>query len=92
MIKTKLTALTLAGLMAVASGAVFAESTPANPVNPNATKLPGNNTEPMDRTSSETPGAKNESREAAAERAKKHDKPAHGTHDKTGVTEKTKTQ
>ncbi len=27
MIKTKLTALTLAGLMAVASGAVFAEST-----------------------------------------------------------------
>ncbi|WP_081079949.1 hypothetical protein [Pseudomonas savastanoi] len=59
MIKTKLTALTLAGLMAVASGAAFAESTTSSetPINKNATKLPGTNTQPMDRTSSETPGA-----------------------------------
>ncbi|KGS14401.1 MULTISPECIES: hypothetical protein [Pseudomonas syringae group] len=93
MIKTKLTALTLAGLMAVASGAVFAESTTGNetPINKNATKLPGTNTQPMDRTSSETPGAQNESKEAAAERSMKHDKGAHGTHDKSKVTEKTKT-
>ncbi|KPX18543.1 Uncharacterized protein ALO71_03832 [Pseudomonas amygdali pv. dendropanacis] len=46
MIKTKLTALTLAGLMAVASGAAFAESTTSSetPINKNATKLPGTNT------------------------------------------------
>ncbi|AHG40742.1 hypothetical protein N018_10975 [Pseudomonas syringae CC1557] len=96
MIKTKLTALTLAGLMAVASGAAFADSTntaPETPINKNATKLPGNNTQPMDRTSSETPGAQAESKEAAAERSMKHDKTTnHGTHDKKSVTEKTKTQ
>ncbi|WP_187626221.1 hypothetical protein, partial [Pseudomonas congelans] len=83
MIKTKLTALTLAGLMAVASGAAFAESTttPETPINKNATKLPGTNTQPTDRTSSETPGAQDESKEAAAERSMKHDKTTHGTHD-----------
>ncbi|KPY24219.1 hypothetical protein [Pseudomonas syringae] len=95
MIKTKLTALTLAGLMAVASGAAFAESTttPETPINKNATKLPGTNTQPMDRTSSETPGAQAESKEAEAERSMKHDnKTTHGTHDKGTTTEKTKTQ
>ncbi|AAY38139.1 hypothetical protein ABNM12_03700 [Pseudomonas syringae] len=94
MIKTKLTALTLAGLMAVASGAAFAESTttPETPINKNATKLPGTNTQPMDRTSSETPGVQTESKEAAAERSMKHDKTTHGTHDKSTPTEKTKTQ
>ncbi|RML64532.1 hypothetical protein APX70_200536 [Pseudomonas syringae pv. maculicola] len=45
----------------------------------------------MDRTSSETPGAQTESKEAAAERSMKHDK-THGKHDKSNVTEKTKTQ
>ena len=96
MIKTKLTALTLAGLMAVASGAAFADTTnatPETPINKNATKLPGTNTQPMDRTSSETPGVQTESKEAAAERSMKHDKTTtHGTHDKNGVTEKSKTQ
>ncbi|RML27100.1 hypothetical protein APX70_06737, partial [Pseudomonas syringae pv. maculicola] len=51
MIKTKLTALTLAGLMAAVSGVAFAESTtttPETPINKNATKLPGTNTQPMD--------------------------------------------
>lgn len=94
MIKTKLTALTLAGLMAAVSGVAFAElttTTPETPINKNATKLPGTNTQPMDRTSSETPGAQTESKEAAAERSMKHDK-THGKHDKSNVTEKTKTQ
>ncbi|KPX96241.1 hypothetical protein [Pseudomonas meliae] len=94
MIKTKLTALTLAGLMAVASGAAFAESTTSSetPINKNATKLPGTNTQPMDSTSSETPGAQTDSKKAAAEKSMNHDKGAHGTHDKSNVTEKTKTQ
>ncbi|MEE5055894.1 hypothetical protein V2J84_19665 [Pseudomonas alliivorans] len=96
MIKTKLTALTLAGLMAVASGAAFAETspTPANPVNDNATKLPGTNPPPADRNSSNTKGTQqgeqtNKSMKNGSG-TMTHDKDTHGTHDKSGVTEKPK--
>ncbi|EPN51535.1 hypothetical protein CU666_23770 [Pseudomonas syringae pv. actinidifoliorum] len=91
MIKTKLTALTLAGLMAVASGVAFADTStnnlPAASINKNATKLPGTTTEPTDRNASSTPGAQTDSKKAAADKAA-HDKAAHGTHDNNGVTQK----
>ncbi len=96
MIKTKFAALTLAGLMAVASGAAFAETspTPASPVNDNATKLPGTNSAPADRNSSNTKGTQqgeqtNKSMNNGSG-TMTHDKNTHGTHDKSGVTEKPK--
>ncbi|WP_116895974.1 hypothetical protein [Pseudomonas syringae] len=90
----KITRVVTGTLLLLAANAAFAESTttPETPINKNATKLPGTNTQPMDRTSSETPGVQTESKEAAAERSMKHDKATHGTHDKSTVTEKTKTQ
>ncbi|MBC3956839.1 MULTISPECIES: hypothetical protein [Pseudomonas] len=93
MIKTKLTALTLAGLMAVASGAAFAESTttPASPVNKSATKLPGTDTAPADRNSSNTKGTTQGTQsDQPMGNSTTHDKGTHGTHDKNGVTEKPK--
>lgn len=94
MIKTKLTALTLAGLMAVASGAAFAESTttPATPINKNAMKLPGSDAPPADRNSSNTPGAQTTQQNGTGSKSMTHDKTTHGqSHDNSGVTEKPKT-
>ncbi|CAM3188208.1 hypothetical protein BZK31_04615 [Pseudomonas floridensis] len=91
MITNKLTALTLAGLMAVASGAAFAET-----VNNNATKLPGTNTLPADRNSSSTVDTQGVKAQNQAQQPKgksaTHDKNAHGgTHTNGDVTEKPKT-
>jgi len=103
MMKTQLTALTLAGLMAVASGAAFAESTttPANPVNKSATKLPGTDTAPTDRNSSNTqgtqstqgkPGIQGGTNQQPMDHSTTHDKNGHGDAHKSGnMTEKTKT-
>lgn len=89
MIKTKLAALTLAGLMAATSGLAFADAAaPATPINNNATKLPGNNTAPADRNSSSTPGAQTGTKESGVtpQSETSHGNAAHGdTHDKTST-------
>jgi hypothetical protein len=93
MIKTKMAALTLAGLMAATSGIAFADSnsssaTPDAGVNKNATKLPGNNTAPSDRNASSTPGAQTGTQESGVtpQTETSHGSAAHGdTHDKTST-------
>lgn len=92
MIKTKMAALTLAGLMAATSGIAFAaDSTSATPdagVNKNATKLPGNNTAPSDRNASSTPGAQTGTKESGVTPGTdtSHGSSSHGdTHDKTST-------
>ena len=94
MIKTKMAALTLAGLMAATSGIALADSsnsssaTPEAGVNKNATKLPGNNTAPADRNSSSTPGAHTGTHESGVtpQTDTTHGSTTHGdTHDKTST-------
>jgi hypothetical protein len=89
MIKTKLAALTLAGLMAASTGMAFADTTaPAAPVNKNATKLPGNDAAPTDRNSSNTPGAQTGTKESGVtpQTNTTHGSTTHGdSHDKTST-------
>jgi hypothetical protein len=89
MINSKLAALTLAGLMAASTGLAFADSTaPAESINKNATKLPGNNTAPSDRNSSSTPGAQTGTKESGVtpQTDTTHGSTTHGdSHDKTST-------
>jgi hypothetical protein len=89
MINSKLAALTLAGLMAASTGLAFAGSTaPAESINKNATKLPGNNTAPSDRNSSSTPGAQTGTKESGVtpQTDTTHGSTTHGdSHDKTST-------